>query len=483
MKKIMLAAVAASFVSTGAQAIQLPAEGEACSTIHSNISVGINNPELSDYRKCVMIQHDIDTAFTYKTFWVRNGTEFTSFPVETLAKMTRGERVDYIKLAIQQGIIIDTLEGELEISKERIIALNAEVKALEAARDALAMAYGDASDAVERLKIDIGLKQIEIDGATNRINSLNETISILGGQINSLSIQVVEQAETSYEQGRRTGFQQATDNAKKAGAKLGSEHGEWASVEKVVEYVYKAGKAAGIASQNLIQAESIDELERQLDEVRAQVTELQTQVASANFDRTQVLGAVTVLATKFLSIEKINELGDITDDVEHVTAVLTAIENVVSNVDRDAIISAAKAAALAGAPADSDGITVLPGRDTINFHTERDQIWSDREMIDVDSSFADAIAAGPQEGLVLYVQEHANSRQSSKLVLDGVIVDSMSNLRTSQYYTANSVQWAQVDGFVSGFDAGYRQGYSDGYDDGYADGYADGFRAGVDSVQ
>ena len=127
MKKIMLAAVAASFVSTGASAVQLPAEGEVCSSIHSNISVGINNPELSDYRKCVMIQHGIDTATTYKTFWVRTGDMFTSFALDDLRKMNGRERVEHIKDTIIKEVIVTEY---VEVIVEKIVVDTAEVDRL-----------------------------------------------------------------------------------------------------------------------------------------------------------------------------------------------------------------------------------------------------------------------------------------------------------------------------------------------------------------
>ena len=95
MKKFLMAAVAASFISAPALAVQIPSvsyeEGGRCSAIHDKTG-GINVVELSDYRKCVMIQHDIDTAFTYKTFWVRVSDQFTSFKVDDLAKMNKSER-------------------------------------------------------------------------------------------------------------------------------------------------------------------------------------------------------------------------------------------------------------------------------------------------------------------------------------------------------------------------------------------------------
>ena len=120
MKKMIMAAFAATMMSSTANAVQLPAEGQVCSDIHSNISSGINIVELSDYRKCVMIQHDINTAFTYKTFYVRTGDQFTAFPVETLAKMNDSERREAIKEVIIEKIIEKEVEVRVEVIKEII---------------------------------------------------------------------------------------------------------------------------------------------------------------------------------------------------------------------------------------------------------------------------------------------------------------------------------------------------------------------------
>ena len=118
MKKFLMAAVAASFISAPALAVEVPAAGVGCSTIHDSTQSGINVVELSDYRKCVMIQHDIDTAFTYKTFWVRNGDQFTSFKVSDLAKMNKSERVDTIISAVQKNAVIDALTQERDMLLE-----------------------------------------------------------------------------------------------------------------------------------------------------------------------------------------------------------------------------------------------------------------------------------------------------------------------------------------------------------------------------
>ena len=117
MKKFLMAAVAASFISAPALAVEVPPMGVGCSTIHDNTG-GINVVELSDYRKCVMIQHDIDTAFTYKTFWVRNGDQFTSFKIADLAKMNNSERVDFIQQGVLQGNLIKALTEERDLLLE-----------------------------------------------------------------------------------------------------------------------------------------------------------------------------------------------------------------------------------------------------------------------------------------------------------------------------------------------------------------------------
>ena len=193
MKKIMLAAVAASFVSTGASAVQLPAEGEVCSSIHSNISVGINNPELSDYRKCVMIQHDIDTAFTYKTFWVRNGDTFTSFPVETLAKMNRGERVELIKDGVTKAVLEAALAEQREMLEvahaEAIRVLSEEFTQANARAVAdLNNQISDLNDKIDEIKAahEIAIKMIPVEDGINQ-SHVNAVQTQLNAKITELN--------------------------------------------------------------------------------------------------------------------------------------------------------------------------------------------------------------------------------------------------------------------------------------------------------
>ena len=124
MKKILMALMGATFLTTAANAVEVPSvEGQVCSDIHSNISNGINNPELSDYRKCVMIQHEIDTAFTYKTFWVRTGDQFTSFKVDDLAKMNKCERIEMIKNTVTKTVIKEVIVEKIVVDTEEVCLL------------------------------------------------------------------------------------------------------------------------------------------------------------------------------------------------------------------------------------------------------------------------------------------------------------------------------------------------------------------------
>ena len=164
MNKVILAAIAASFVSTAASAhsVQLPTEGQVCSDIHSNISVGINNPELSDYRKCVMIVHGIDTAKTYKTLWVRTGDHFTSFVLDDLRKMDRGERIDYISESIAKA----QLEAALNEQREEL-----EMAHVQAIVD-LSKAHSDELQAAAMVVADLTTKLANVEAA---IVNLEET--------------------------------------------------------------------------------------------------------------------------------------------------------------------------------------------------------------------------------------------------------------------------------------------------------------------
>ena len=119
MKNILIALMGATFLTTAAQAVEVPSvsyeEGGRCSTIHDAKPGGINVKELSDYRKCVMIQHDIDTAFTYKTFWVRTGDQFTSFKVDDLAKLNKSERIEMIKTDVVAAQLLKNAEKQIEM--------------------------------------------------------------------------------------------------------------------------------------------------------------------------------------------------------------------------------------------------------------------------------------------------------------------------------------------------------------------------------
>ena len=169
MKKIILAAAAASFLSTGAHAVQLPAEGQVCSDIHSNISVGINNPELSDYRKCVMIQHDIETAFTYKTFHVRTGDKFTSFPVEDLAKMNRSERVEHIKDVVIKEVVVTEI---VEVVVEKIIEDNTRINELKSQVELLESLNGEFEETISDLNMQLAMTAQAIEEAARVVEAL-----------------------------------------------------------------------------------------------------------------------------------------------------------------------------------------------------------------------------------------------------------------------------------------------------------------------
>ena len=429
MKKIMLAAVAASFMSTGAQAVQLPAEGEACSSIHSNISVGINNPELSDYRKCVMIQHEIDTAFTYKTFWVRTGDTFTSFPVEELAKMTRSERIDYIKLSIQQGLLIETLEGELAASKERIQELTFEL--------GMAIADNMAKDGrILELTEMLAQERNRVDEYTVVINEVEHLIS-------SDSEFTIEVGATQAE----------LDAAHAAGVAEGQANLAQAVADAIAEVptVHTATVTAGFGRDN---GEFF--FVRFTHEVAGDVTLNITQTLRNAYNAgwadkredaySDALNDVKGDIIEQLALEGVTKASD-------VAAIITAVETkvfeggVLPAVNAEDIINSAKARALEGASELTRG-----------------------------SSYDASVSPVTVDAAVSSVND--NDTTFTVIVDDRTLTVNVPLNASDISLIENAVN----TGYIDGFEQGFKAGYDDGYNDGYNDGYADGFRAGVDSV-
>ena len=180
MKKFLMAAVAASFISAPALAVQIPSvsyeEGGRCSAIHDANTGGINVVELSDYRKCVMVQHDIDTAFTYKTFWVRMGDQFTSFKVDDLAKLNNSERAAKIVEELVAKALLDTAE-------ERIDVLESELMHIEAEK----VAFKKIAAKVPGLEANIEELNMQIKGLNGQIETLGRDISVLGLRAEAVS--------------------------------------------------------------------------------------------------------------------------------------------------------------------------------------------------------------------------------------------------------------------------------------------------------
>ena len=174
MKKILMALMGATFLTTAAQAVEVPSvsyeEGGRCSTIHDANTGGINVVELSDYRKCVMIQHDIDTAFTYKTFWVRVGDQFTSFKVEDLAKLNKSERIEMIKTDVVAAQLLKNAE-------EQIVKLEAKYADLEKTHDVTIAELSAVNTLVDSLNVDLSEAGTVNEALSAKVDELTATLS------------------------------------------------------------------------------------------------------------------------------------------------------------------------------------------------------------------------------------------------------------------------------------------------------------------
>ena len=138
MKKIILGLIAGTMLSTTAFAIDkidasnlaLPAEGQVCSDLHDRNSGGINVKALSPYNQCVMIENDMDTGFTYKTFWTKVDNMFIPHNVDDLADMSPSERKEAMKETIIKEVVVERIVEVIVEDMEKINELQREIDTL-----------------------------------------------------------------------------------------------------------------------------------------------------------------------------------------------------------------------------------------------------------------------------------------------------------------------------------------------------------------
>ena len=168
MKKIILGLIAGTMLSTTAFAIDkidasklaLPAEGQVCSDLHDRNTGGINVKELSPYHQCVMIENDMDTGFTYKTFWTKVDNMFIPHDVDKLGPMSDSERKEMIKETIIKEVVVEKIVTVIE---EKII---------------------ENTDKIEELKAQIVAKNALIQSITTISNNNAALVSQLAGALN-----------------------------------------------------------------------------------------------------------------------------------------------------------------------------------------------------------------------------------------------------------------------------------------------------------
>lgn len=223
----MLSSTAFAIDTIDASKLVLPTGDQTISDLYSNTQNGINNNNLSEYEQAWMIVHDKNSLFKHKTFWTRTGTTFVPHSVDKLGKLNSSDRSKMIKSNIIEASIIDSLNKTIEkltIAKEEAIMNFTTVN-------------GKLEDKIAHVK-DLDKKISDLTTTAEEVKAaLNEAIAN-GAQL------VVE----ATEEGRKVGFQQATDKAKSAGKATGAEFGEYASVQTVINAVYTNGKKEGILS-------------------------------------------------------------------------------------------------------------------------------------------------------------------------------------------------------------------------------------------
>ena len=191
MKKIILSLIAGTMLSSTAFAmdtinvsnLQLPAEGQVCSDIHDRNTGGINVKELSPYNQCVMVENDINTGFTYKTFWTKVGDKIIPHDVEDLADQSRPERVKMIQDTIIQEIIVEKIKeviiedtAKIEALEKDIAAKKTSIEFLQRANKSLLGTNADLSSQIEALEGQLSQRTYDLRQAEKKIAQLEEAL-------------------------------------------------------------------------------------------------------------------------------------------------------------------------------------------------------------------------------------------------------------------------------------------------------------------
>lgn len=163
MKKIMMAAVAATFMSTGAQAESF---SESCG--HLDNPTRFNPTELSAYQECWLDYHKPDemAGVLGGIFYARAGDSIVSMPVSDLRSAGSAGAAQAIVVERIVEVInnerVEELEGIIEGLNDDITLKNAEIASLEAARDLL-VEQGVTQAAIDSLNMRITALEMERD--------------------------------------------------------------------------------------------------------------------------------------------------------------------------------------------------------------------------------------------------------------------------------------------------------------------------------
>ena len=499
MKKIMMAAVAATFMSTGAQAESF---SESCG--HLDNPTRFNPTELSAYQECWLDYHKPNemAGVLGSIFYARAGDNIVSMPVADLRNAgSAGAAKEIIVERIVEVINnerVEELEGIVEGLEATVSEKNAVIAALEAA------GVTDGAT-IERLMMEkaavegaLSALRGSVDGAgTSEIRVTRNGDMVAVDFVNRAAI-AAEGDDTAYRNGQLSvGAQGVTQDGRTIRVRLTNRSETWTFYD-AVDLTIDNQAAIDAARQGIIDAARVGyvtEAMRDADVSAVQATDISVArdgTITYTLSNSNIVYVPTATANSY--------------DAGHADGIIAGRVGYLSQMDSDALVNAVAVTSITVsrdgsiAYALSNGNTVFTAMPTLNSYNagvasvSRSDILAAARMavvfpttVDVSAlqtitippaletgfNYDSSLSTGDNVGTLT----RQGNQQSAWITYP--VGDGRSNYQLVSDITNIGVQ-AHLDDIVEKI---YDAGYNDGYDDGYADGYSDGFRDGVRAVQ
>ena len=508
MKKIMMAAVAATFMSTGAQAESF---SESCG--HLDNPTRFNPTELSAYQECWLDYHKPDemAGVLGSIFYARAGDSIVSMPVSDLRSAGSAGAAQAIVVERIVEVINNERVEELEGIVEGLEATVSEKNAVIAALEAAGVTDGATIERLmmEKAAVEGALSALRgaVDGAgTSEIRVTRNGDMVAVDFVNRAAI-AAEGDDTAYRNGQLSvGAQSVAQDGRIIRVRLTNRSETWTFRDAIdltgdneaARDAHGAAIATQVSSDNNDVSATYDAASNMLmitnnantsHEVTVNgVVHTITADATINVDITTDNEAARDARGADIATQVTNDNNDVTASYDAATDMLTITNNAntshVVTVNGTPHTVTADTTITVDITSDNAGaITAARMAVDLNPVVHTDVVGNDTRM-------ADATGLQLRDWQISNMNSHTFSNTHaaySSTVSDyngfsGNVFSIRVNGVTYSGPMGSSFTASMYPAIAAAVDATYSAGFSDGYDEGYADGYRDGFADGVDSV-